>query len=221
MDATPFSPFVNRRLAKATAVKRRQSELPSDLIDWDAPEIPELDKQRIIYEDYIKELNEDHDIESILNEQIFKIAHDAIVAEFQSKVKKNEEDMAKERSKVNLLLTQIKNFDANLQESNDRVYDLDAKVNDLEKQVNEQRDAITTLESEKQSLTEERTTLKADMEEMAFRNNEAILEAAHNLELYEQQKSEIEVFKKTLESFYKIVQFYKKLASQQEEALQN
>lgn len=162
--ATPFSPFVGHRLNK-TAPKKRQSQLPSSLIDWDAPEIPELEKERIIHEDYVKQLTEDHEIEKLLDERIFDVVHECIINEYQTKLseaeaelkdlKNTEEQVSKERARVNLLLGQIKMFENN-------VKDYDMRVDSLESEIGEQRDLIAKLETEKQALLERSEQLKAE-----------------------------------------------------------
>lgn len=199
--AFPFSPFVGngRRLRK------RQSELPSDLIDWEAPEIPELEKQRIIYEDYIKEVNEDHEVETLLNEQIFKVAHDTVVEEYQSKAKILDNEITKERSRVNLLLGQIKMFENNVKDNVER-------IDELEGEVANQRDAINNLESEKENLLEERNSLHSEIENLNFRNTETTCELNHNLEIYIQKKNEAEDYKKKLDAVKNQLAYYKRLA---------
>lgn len=187
--ATPFSPFVSRPAKHI--LKRRQSELPSDLIDWDAPEIPELEKQRIIYEDYIKETSEDHEIESLLNEQIFNIAHDTIAEEYQTKLKRLEDDLTKERSTVHLLLGQIKMFEANVEKSEE-------KVDELENELAVQRELVENM--------------KVEIEDLNFRNNETTCELNHNLEIFIQKKNEAEDFRKKLDAVKNQLSYYKKLA---------
>lgn len=176
--ATPFSPFVGHRLNKV-ASKKRQSQLPSSLIDWDAPEIPELEKERIIHEDYVKQLTEDHEIEKLLEERIFDVAHECIVSEYQTKLSKAEaelkqlksaeEQVSNERARVNLLLGQIRMFE-------DNVKDYDARVDTLESELNEQRDLIAKLEAEKQTLTEQGEKLKAEKDSLALERDRLIAE---------------------------------------------
>jgi len=201
--ATPFSPFVGR-LPK-TFLKRRQSQVPSDLIDWDAPEIPELEKQRIIYEDYIKELNEDHDVEVLLNEQIFQVAHDAVIETYQMRLKKLEDEMSKERSKVNLMLGQIRMSENNIKVSDER-------IEELESEVSTQRDAIAKLELEKENLSEERNSLQMEVENLNFRNNEMTCELNHNLEIYLQKKNEADDYRKKFDALKNQLNYYKRLA---------
>lgn len=190
-------------------LKRRQSELPSDLIDWEAPEIPELEKQRIIYEDFIKETSEDHEIESLLNEQIFKVAHDTIVEEYQMRLKKFEDDLTKERSTSHLLLGQIKMFENNVAQSEER-------VEELENEVANQREAIDNLkqqlEQEKENWMDERNVLQTEIEDLTFRNNETTCELNHNLEIYIQKKNEAEDFRKKLDAVKNQLSYYKRLA---------
>lgn len=201
--ATPFSPFVGR--PPKPAIKRRQSELPSDLIDWDAPEIPELEKQRIIYEDHIKEINEDHEIETLLTEQIFKVAHDTVVDEYQAKQKKLEDEVTKERSRVNLLLGQLKMFEANVKEGDER-------VEELENELNNQRNLLANLEQEKENWVEEKNSLQMEIENLNFRNNETTCELNHNLELYLQKKTEAAELKKSIDAMKNQLRHYKTLA---------
>lgn len=201
--ATPFSPFVGRPAKHI--LKRRQSELPSDLIDWEAPEIPELEKQRIIYEDYIKETSEDHEIENLLNEQIYKVAHETITEEYQMKLKKVEEDVTKERSTVHLLLGQIKMFEANVEKSEE-------KVDELENELAILREKIDELENESAMQRETIDSLKAEIEDLNFRNNETTCELNHNLEIYIQKKNEAEDFRKKLDAVKNQLSYYKRLA---------
>lgn len=128
MDASPFSPFVGRRRT-VKDFKRRQSQLPSDLIDWDAPEIPELEKQRIIYEQIIQETNEDHAIEMLITEEIFRVAHEVLI---ETTNKLSEEKSQKDRSQINLLLNQIKMFESHSQELEDQNKELEEQFRDLE-----------------------------------------------------------------------------------------
>lgn len=201
--ATPFSPFVGR--IKKPALKRRQSELPSDLIDWEAPEIPELEKQRIIYDDYIREMKEDHEIESLLNEQIFLIAHDTIVDEYQSRIKTFEEQLTKESSRVNLLLGQMKMFEENVKENEDR-------TEELENELASQRETILALEQEKENWIQERTSMQMEIENLNFRNNETTCELNNNLEIYIQKKNEVEDYKKKLDAVKNQLTYYKRMA---------
>lgn len=200
--ATPFSPFVRR--PQKPVLKRRQSELPSDLIDWDAPEIPEFEKQRIIYEDYIKEISEDQEIETLLNEQIFKVAHDTIVEEYQLKLRRLEDEATKERSRVNLLLGQIKMFESSVKENGGR-------VEELENELSTMRDNVSKLEEEKENWIEERQGLQMEIENLNFRNNETTCELNHNLEIYIQKKNEAEDYKKKLDAVKNQLTYYKRL----------
>lgn len=201
--ATPFSPFVGRK-PKPT-LKRRQSELPSDLIDWDAPEIPELEKQRIIYEDHIREITEDDEIESLINEQIFIVAHEAISEQYQLQVKKLDDELTKERTRVHLLLGQIK-----MSEESSREYE--ARVEDLEKEVTAQRDRISALENEKELWSEERNALRMEIEDLNFRNNEILCESNHNVEMYVQKKNEVKGMIEQFDLMKRRLAHYKKLA---------
>lgn len=201
--ATPFSPFTNR-LTKP-ALKRRQSELPSELIDWDAPEIPELEKQKIVYEDHIKELNEDHEIETLLNEQIFRVVHSTFIDEYSVKVKSLEDEIAKEKSKVNLMLGQIKMFETNANENLERIEELETENNSL-------KSTIESLNQEKESLLKEKSNLKMEVEDLNFRNNETICELNQNLEYYIQKKKEVEDLKKKLDAAGVQLTYYKKRA---------
>ena len=201
--ATPFSPFVGK--IKKPEFRRRQSQLPSDLIDWDAPEIPEFEKQRIIYEDYIQEITEDNDINTIINEQIFKVAHYAIVEEYSAKTKKLEEEVKEEKSRVHLFLGQIKMFESNVKEDLER-------IEDLENEVASQRNTIINLEQEKENWMEERNNLQVEIEDLNFRNNEIACERNHNHEIYLQKKAEAEDYRKKLEAIKNQLSHYKRLA---------
>lgn len=205
--ATPFSPFVGR--PPKPMLKRRQSELPSDLIDWDAPEIPELDKQRIIYEDHIREILEDHEIEDLLNEQIFAIAHNTVIGEYREMTKKLEQDVTKERSKVNLLLGQIKMFENNVQDNNERIDELESALTD-------QRNAITSLEQEKENWQGEKRTLQMEIENLTLINEETTLELNNNLEIYLQKKNEVEELKKQLHALKNTVKYYKRKGTEKD-----
>lgn len=220
--ATPFSPFVRRQHVKHV-LKRRQSELPSDLIDWDAPEIPELEKERIIYEACINELKEDHEIEILLNEQIFMVAHDTLLEEHQSKVKCLEGEISKERSRVSLLLGQIKMFENNAKEN-------DQRIDELENELTTQKNLILQFEQEKEDWSEEklkfeqdkenwleeRNHLQTEIEDLNFRNNEISCESHHNFEIYNQIKNEVEDYKKKLDFAKSQLNYYKKVAKNKE-----
>lgn len=201
--ATPFSPFVGRK--PKPALKRRQSELPSDLIDWDAPEIPELEKQRIIYEDHIREITEDNEIESIINEQIFTVAHEAIAEEYQHQIKQLDDELTKERSRVHLLLGQIK-----MSEENSKEYEV--RVEDLENEVTAQRDIISTLNHERELWSDERNNLRMEIEDLNFRNNEILCELNHNVEMFVQKKNEVKGIVDQLDLMKRRLAHYKKLA---------
>lgn len=201
--ATPFSPFVGRQMKPG--LKRRQSELPSDLIDWDAPEIPELEKQRIIYEDYIKELQEDHEVETILNEQLYEIAHVTMIEEYQQNAKKLEDELTKERSRVHLLLGQLKMFETNVKESEER-------VEELENEVANHREAIANIEQEKEIWIEERNGLQVEIENLNFKNNEMAIELDQHNEMYRTKKREVEDLEKKLQSIKTRLDHYKQLA---------
>lgn len=148
MNNSPFSPFVGRRRT-VKDFKRRQSELPSDLIDWDAPEIPELEKQRIIYEQFIQESNEDHAIETLINEEIFSVAHEVLLEATQ---KQYEDRSQKDRSQINLLLGQIKMFETHSQEMENHLRDLEFHKQELEAEISCQLDALINKKSESDDL---------------------------------------------------------------------
>lgn len=212
--ATPFSPFVGRQMKPA--LKRRQSELPSDLIDWDAPEIPELEKQRIIYEDYIKELQEDHEVETFLTEQIIRIAHDTIIEEYNSKLKQLKDCINEERSKVNLMLGQIKMFENEATENDGRINELTIELSDLQK---ENENFLQERESwlkEREYWIKKEENWKSEIENLNFRNNETTCELNHNLEIYIQKKNEAEDFKKKLDAVKNQLAHYKRLAKQRD-----
>lgn len=186
-------------------MKRRQSELPSDLIDWEAPEIPELDKQRIVYEDYIKELTEEHAIDQLLNEEIFTIAHETIVDEYKNKVKNLEEEVTKERSTVNLMLNQVRLFEDNIKEN-------DLRIEDLENETTMQRNTINDLEHEKENWTIEVESLKSEVENLNFRNSEIMCELDQKLEIHIQMTDEIKKHQKKIAGFKAQLDHYKRLA---------
>lgn len=231
--ATPFSPFVGRRPAKLL-LKRRQSELPSDLIDWEAPTIPELEKQRIVYEDYIKEMDEDHQIETMLNEEIFQIAHDVIVDEYKAKLndvteqfkradKTHKDELATERSRVHLLLGQIKMFENNIKEYDDKV---DERVAELEnenttlrnsvKDLAEQKEAIDKenldLKSQVENLQTEKEDLKTENENLNFKNDELNCELTQTMEIVMLKKNEADDTKRKLNCVKNQLAHYKRLA---------
>lgn len=219
--ATPFSPFVGRRAPKPV-LKRRQSELPSDLIDWEAPTIPELEKQRIVYEDYIKEMDEDHQIETMLNEEIFQIAHNAIVDEYKTKLRTMSEELkdinsnnkilkdeiATERSRVHLLLGQIKMFEDNIKEYDEKV---DERVAELENEIANQKNLLIELEQQKENLSSQNTDLKNEVEDLNFKNDELNCELNQKLESLLDRKSEADL-KKELHNVKKQLLYYRKLA---------
>lgn len=155
--ATPFSPFVGKRLKPDQ--KRRQSQVPADLIDWDAPEIPELDKQRIIYEDHIKEIVEDYEIEILINEQINSVAHETYLSElnnqtggYQSKIKDLENEL---KSQTDEYQAKIKSLEDGLQSKTDEfTANLKNLEDQLQSQIDESQTKIKMLEGE---LTTERS----------------------------------------------------------------
>lgn len=160
MNNSPFSPFVGRRRT-VKDYKRRQSELPSDLIDWDAPEIPELDKQRIIYEEYIKECNEDHAIETLINDELFQVAHEVLIEMVQ---KQYEDKLLKERSQVNLLLGQIKMFEGHSQDLESNIKELENQTKGLEFQKENLESHVQQLNQELSSNAEKLETLGKELE---------------------------------------------------------
>lgn len=83
--STPFSPFVKKSF-KSSQPKRRESQLPSNLIDWEAPEIPELEKERIIYEEHIKNLIQEHEVERLIDEAIFSITHECVLESYRDQI---------------------------------------------------------------------------------------------------------------------------------------
>lgn len=235
--ANPFSPFVGRNRIGKPDLKRRQSELPSDLIDWDAPEIPELEKQRIIYEDYIRESDENYEIETLINEEIFQVTLETIV---DSTVKHYEEEINKEKSKVHLLLGQIKMFEDNVKDLEEELTNHKNMVSNLEEQkenLNREKSTLTNtiddLKQQQQNLLEERTSLTAniegfdqqkesweeerlalrtEIENLTFRNNEISCELNHKLETFLQKKAEAEDFKKKWADVKNQLNYYRKLA---------
>lgn len=212
--ATPFSPFCGR-IAKQP-VRKRQSQIPSDLIDWDAPEIPELEKQKIIYEDHIREITEDNEIEQFLKDEIFQVVHDTVVQEYQDKLnrlqdelnqekKSMEKDLTKEKSTVNLLLGQIKMFEENVKENMIR-------IEELERECEQKQAALSEVEQEKEKLAEEKVELLGEIENLNFRNNETLVELSELMELSKQRKSEAVDSKKKLDALKTQLSYYKKLA---------
>lgn len=201
--ATPFSPFTGR-LPKPV-LKKRQSQVPSELIDWDAPEIPEVEKEKIIYEDYIRELNEDHELQTLLNELNFQVVHDTFIDEYQSKTKKLEDEILKERSKVNLMLGQIRMFETSAKENLERLEQLEEENNSL-------RGTVEDLAKQKEELTDEKANLQTEIENLNFRNNETNCELNQNLEFYIEKKNEVEELKKKLDAFRVQLAYYKKRA---------
>lgn len=201
--ATPFSPFVGRR--PKPVLKRRQSQLPSDLIDWEAPEIPELEKQRITYETVISEINEDYEIETLINEQVFVVAHEAIAEEYKSQIKKLNDERTEEKSRVHLLLSQLKMFENNAKE-------YEARVDSLENETATQREAITNLEHEKELWLGEKNTLQMEIEDLNFRNNEMLCELNHNVEMYVQKKNEVTEIEEKFDLMKSRLAHYKRLA---------
>lgn len=222
--ATPFSPFVGR--INRPALKRRQSELPSDLIDWDAPEISIRDlweKDRIINADYIRFLEDEHAVESVVTELLFEIAHDSIVDEYtnkfkklehdhMSKIKKLEHDATEDRSKVNLLLGQIRMFESKVKEGDEHHAAQQARIEELENELEAQKNSMVDLEQERENWHQERDNLKSEIENLNFRNNETICELNHNLELYIQKKGEAEEYKKKMDGVKNQLAHYKRLA---------
>lgn len=193
--------------------------MPSDLIDWDAPEIPELEKQRIIYEDYIKELSDDHAVELFLNEQIFAIFHETIIEEYNNKLKHLEDSVNEERSKVNLMLGQIKMFENDAKENEERMDELSNEIaslrDDLENLKQEKENLIQEREiwnQERENWTQEMESYKSEIENLNFRINETTCELNHNLEIYIQKKNEAEDNKKKLDAVKNQLAHYKRLA---------
>lgn len=231
--ATPFSPFVGRRPNKPL-LKRRQSELPSDLIDWEAPTIPELDKQRIIYEDYIKEMEEDHQIETMLNEEIFQVAHECIVDEYKAKLneateqlkrsdKTHKDELATEKSRVHLLLGQIKMYENNIKEYDDKVDERVAQVESENttlrnrfKEMEELKAAAdkenVDLRSQLESLQTDIEDLKTENENLNFKNDELNCELTQTMEIVMLKKNEADDTKRKLNCVKNQLAHYKRLA---------
>lgn len=239
MMQSPFSPFVGRRALKD--FKRRQSEVPSDLIDWDAPEIPELEKQRIIYEELIKECNEDHAIETLINEEILQIAAEV---HLDLTNKQHEEKLMKERSQVNLLLGQLKMFENHSQELESHIKELETNSKKLEHQKNlletnaeelerlkeqlesnieelkkkateeeeNHRTKMKELEGRVENLDSQYKELEDQYKELEFHNKELESELSCQLDTLLSKKSEAEDLKRKWESARNQLSYYKKLA---------
>jgi chromosome segregation ATPase len=238
MMQSPFSPFVHRRQT-VKDFKRRQSELPSDLIDWDAPEIPELDKQRIIYEEYIKECNEDHAIEMLICEEVYQIAHEVFV---ETTLKQHEDKLLKERSQNNLLLGQHKLFEDHIQELESTIKELENQNKDLENQNNdlksekeniesklklseqklkesqeltrELEDRIKELESRAEDLDNQYKELDEQYKELEFRNKELEADISCQFEAFALKKAEALEFKRKWESAENKLSHLRKMAKE-------
>lgn len=194
---SPFSPFVHRRQT-VKDFKRRQSELPSDLIDWDAPEIPELDKQRIIYEEYIKECNEDHAIELLICEEVYQIAHEVFVETTQ---KQQEDRLLRERAQNNLLLGQHKLFEDHIQELEATIKELEGNIKELESQNKElegnQKDKLKQAEEKLKESQELVQCLEGRVKELEGRVEEL---DNQNKELESNQKDKLKQSEQLKES---------------------
>lgn len=233
--ATPFSPFVGRPAKQI--LKRRQSELPSDLIDWEAPEIPEQEKDRIIYEAHIKELIEEHEIDMLLNEQIFLVAHKVFAEEL---TKENMTKLEEERSKINLLLNQVRMFQDNMKENVERIDELDGEISSMKNTVakleeekanliceknalfsetQEELESLkslnSTLQQEKENWIKEKNALQLEIEDLNFRNNETTCELHHTFEMYTTKKTEAEDSKKKLDAVKNQLSYYKRKVKNQ------
>lgn len=236
--ATPFSPFTTK--IRKAPIKKRQSQIPSDLIDWDAPEIPELEKQKIIYEDHIKELNEDHDIETFLKDQIYQIVHETFVEQYQAKLKNmedalkeekdktkaNEQAIAKEKSTVNLLLSQIKMFEENAKENLERIDQLDKQIQTLNSTISalnqekenwskESEDWSKEKEewsTEKENWSNEREDLMSKNEDLNFQNEETLIQLTQALEKSKEKSKEIDDINKKYNLLKTQVAHFKRLA---------
>lgn len=151
----PFSPFVSRKRTLRD-VHRRQSQVPSELIDWDAPTIPEIEKQRIVFEQVIREAEEDNAIESLVSEVTTLVAVETLM----------DEKLAKERARINLLLGQLKMFENHTQDLEsqaktqeeeivqlkDKVADLEFKNNELDLELDAQMNLFTAKKAEGEEL---------------------------------------------------------------------
>ena len=168
--------------------------MPSDLIDWDAPEMPELEKQRIIYEDYIRECGETHEIELLITEEICKVVHEAIL---DSTAKRFEDEVTKEKSKVHLLLGQVKMFEDNVKE--------------LEEELTSYQNTIANYEQQKEDWNEERQLLKTEIENLTFRNNEITCELSHKTETCRQKNIEVGEYKTLLNELKNSLKHYKQV----------
>lgn len=200
--------------------------MPSDLINFEGPVMSDIERQRIIYEDIIKDLNEDHQVESLLDEQIMKIMHDTIIEEYNNKLKQLEENVNEERSKVNLMLGQIKMFENDAKENEERMDELTNELSsereNLENMKQERDNLVQEKENwmqekenwdhERENWNQERESLKSEIENLNFRNNETTCELNHNLEIYIQKKNEAEDYKKKLDAVKNQLTHYKRLA---------
>lgn len=201
--ATPFSPFVRR--APRDLIKKRQSFVSQDLIDWDAPVMPEIERQRIVYEDQIKELTEDHEIETLITEQIYLVTHETILNEYKTQLKSLEDTTTQERTRSNFLLNQVKTFEENLKESNQR-------IDELEAENTQQKEQLEQFEQEKENWSEERVNLQNEIENLNFRNNETTCELQNHIELFLQKKHEVEDMRKKFDGVRNQLNYYKRLA---------
>lgn len=213
---SPFSPFVHRR-QPVKNFKRRQSELPSDLIDWDAPEIPEVEKQRIIYEEFIKESNEDHVIETLINEEVFTIAHETM---FDSVMKQVSNLM----NQNNLLLNQHKIFEDSIKERDEQFREVEEENKELKEKYKERDEKINGLTEENNGLKEENKSLKEEIEELnekikelneklqvsEFRIKELEAESSGDLDMIIQKRAECQELKRKLEMVENRCSFLKK-----------
>lgn len=141
--------------------------------------MPELEKQKIVYESLIKESTENQEIELLINEEIFKVTLDTVIETTQ---KQHEDAISKERSKVNLLLGQVKMFEEELTSHQNTISTLEGELDELksvkdnlEAQLEEFRQKeigwlkdksrITELESEVERLNEDRANLETKLQE--------------------------------------------------------
>lgn len=191
--------------------KRRQSELPSDLIDWEAPEMPELDKQRIIYETLIKEIKEENEIDKM------KIIEDSEKEKLRI-IEQNEADKLKilEESETEKFRIREENEAEKLkiQEENEAEKLRLQEEKEVDMLMNEQIFEIVhevILEQHKENGSKINLLL-SQLKQREVNLVEKEEEANHNLELYIEKKVEVEDFKKKIYALKNQLMYYKKLA---------
>ena len=155
-------------------------------------------------------------IEMLINEEIVKVATEALV---ETTAKHYEDELNKERSRVNLLLGQIKMFEQNAKELEERVQELEQRNQELE-QRNQELEAkdkehegeLESLRNVISELEEDRATIKAENEDLVFRNAEITCDHNAALHKYSQEKIEAEELKRKLDHARNLLWHYKKIA---------